>query len=29
MQPVWQQYEGAIGADVIKAAQTVNRNQRD
>jgi len=29
MQPVWQHYEGAIGADVIKAAQTVNRNQRD
>lgn len=29
MQPVWQQFEGVIGADVIKAAQTVNRNKRD
>jgi C4-dicarboxylate-binding protein DctP len=27
MQPVWQQFEGAIGADVIKAAQTVNRKR--
>jgi C4-dicarboxylate-binding protein DctP len=26
MQPVWQQFEGVIGADVMKAAQTVNRN---
>jgi C4-dicarboxylate-binding protein DctP len=29
MQPVWQQFETAIGRDVIKAAQTVNRNKRD
>ena len=29
MQPVWQQFEAAIGRDVIKAAQTVNRNKRD
>ncbi len=27
MQPVWQQFEGAIGADVMKAAQTVNRKR--
>ena len=27
MQPVWQQFEGVIGADVMKAAQTVNRNK--
>lgn len=29
MQPVWQQFEQDIGADVIKAAQTVNRKKRD
>jgi C4-dicarboxylate-binding protein DctP len=29
MQPVWQQFESVIGADVMKAAQTVNRNKRD
>lgn len=29
MRPVWQQFEGAIGADVMKAAQTVNRKQRN
>ncbi|MDM8350255.1 TRAP transporter substrate-binding protein [Pseudomonas sp. sp1636] len=29
MQPVWQQFETVIGADVIKAAQTVNRKKRD
>jgi C4-dicarboxylate-binding protein DctP len=29
MQPVWQQFEAAIGRDVIKAAQTVNRSKRD
>ncbi|WP_372867041.1 TRAP transporter substrate-binding protein [Pseudomonas sp.] len=29
MQPVWQQFEQEIGADVIKAAQTVNRKQRN
>ncbi|MCY1518321.1 C4-dicarboxylate-binding periplasmic protein DctP [compost metagenome] len=29
MRPVWQQFEPAIGADVMKAAQTVNRKQRD
>ena len=29
MQPVWQQFETVIGRDVIKAAQTVNRNKRD
>jgi len=29
MQPVWQQFEGVIGADVMKAAQTVNRNKRN
>lgn len=28
MRPVWQQFEGVIGADIIKAAQTVNRNKR-
>jgi C4-dicarboxylate-binding protein DctP len=28
MRPVWQQFEGEIGADIIKAAQTVNRNKR-
>lgn len=28
MQPVWQQFEEVIGADVIKAAQTVNRSRR-
>ena len=28
MQPVWQQFEGVIGADIMKAAQTVNRNKR-
>ena len=29
MRPVWQQFEAAIGADVIQAAQTVNRRSRD
>ena len=29
MRPVWQQFEPAIGADVMKAAQTVNRKQRN
>jgi C4-dicarboxylate-binding protein DctP len=29
MQPVWQQFEGAIGADVMKAAQTVNRTKHN
>jgi C4-dicarboxylate-binding protein DctP len=29
MQPVWQEFEGVIGADVMKAAQIVNRNKRD
>ena len=29
MQPVWQQFAGAIGADVMKAAQTVNRKSRE
>jgi len=29
MRPVWQQFESVIGSDVIKAAQTVNRKQRD
>ena len=29
MQPVWKEFEGVIGADIIKAAQTVNRNKRD
>ncbi|MGE8498023.1 MAG: TRAP transporter substrate-binding protein [Pseudomonas sp.] len=29
MRPVWQQFEGSIGADVMKAAQTVNRKQRN
>jgi len=29
MRPVWQQFETAIGADVIQAAQTVNRKQLD
>lgn len=28
MRPVWQQFEPVIGADIIKAAQTVNRKQR-
>ncbi|MES2818223.1 MAG: DctP family TRAP transporter solute-binding subunit [Pseudomonadota bacterium] len=28
MQPVWQQFEKQIGADVIKAAQMVNRKSR-
>ena len=27
MQPVWQRFEAEIGADVMKAAQTVNRKQ--
>ena len=25
MQPLWQDYEGKIGSDVLRAAQTVNR----
>lgn len=25
MQPLWQEYEGKIGSDVLRAAQTVNR----
>ena len=29
MRPVWQEFEPVIGADIIKAAQTVNRKQRD
>lgn len=29
MQPVWQEFEGVIGADVMKAAQIVNRNKRN
>ncbi|WP_137886806.1 TRAP transporter substrate-binding protein [Pseudomonas sp. 2FE] len=29
MRPVWQQFEAAIGADVLKAAQAVNRQPRD
>ena len=29
MRPVWQQFESAIGSDVIRAAQTVNRKHRD
>ncbi|MFZ3204338.1 MAG: TRAP transporter substrate-binding protein [Pseudomonas sp.] len=29
MRPVWQQFEAQIGSDVLKAAQTVNRKQRD
>jgi C4-dicarboxylate-binding protein DctP len=29
MRPVWQQFESVIGSDVIKAAQTVNRKQRN
>lgn len=29
MRPVWQRFEAAIGSDVIKAAQAVNRKQRD
>jgi C4-dicarboxylate-binding protein DctP len=29
MQPVWQQFEAQIGNDVLKAAQTVNRKQRN
>jgi len=29
MQPVWQQFEAQIGSDVMKAAQTVNRKQRN
>lgn len=29
MQPVWLEFEGVIGADVMKAAQIVNRNKRD
>ena len=28
MRPVWQRFETEIGADVLKAAQTVNRKQR-
>lgn len=28
MQPVWQQFEAAIGADVLSAAQAVNRKRR-
>lgn len=28
MQPVWKEFEPVIGADIIKAAQTVNRKQR-
>lgn len=28
MRPVWQEFEPVIGADIIKAAQTVNRKQR-
>ncbi|WP_277374630.1 TRAP transporter substrate-binding protein [Pseudomonas sp. AA-38] len=29
MRPVWAQFEQQIGADVLKAAQTVNRKHRD
>lgn len=29
MQPVWQQFEADIGADILKAAQTVNRKNRE
>ncbi|WP_437420344.1 TRAP transporter substrate-binding protein [Stutzerimonas chloritidismutans] len=29
MRPVWKEFEPAIGADIIKAAQTVNRKQRN
>jgi len=29
MRPVWQRFEAAIGRDVMKAAQTVNRKKRD
>ncbi|NQD93741.1 TRAP transporter substrate-binding protein DctP, partial [Pseudomonas sp. CrR25] len=29
MRPVWQQFEPEIGADVMKAAQTVNRKQHN
>ena len=29
MRPVWQQFEGEIGSDVIKAAQIVNRKRND
>lgn len=29
MRPVWQQFESVIGADIINAAQTVNRKQRN
>ncbi|CAM5238893.1 C4-dicarboxylate ABC transporter OS=Stutzerimonas stutzeri OX=316 GN=CXK95_09205 PE=3 SV=1 [Stutzerimonas stutzeri] len=29
MRPVWQQFESDIGADIIKAAQTVNRKQHN
>ncbi|MBE7377077.1 TRAP transporter substrate-binding protein [Pseudomonas lopnurensis] len=29
MRPVWQQFESVIGADIIKAAETVNRKQRN
>ena len=25
MQPLWQNYEASIGADMLRAAQTVNR----
>lgn len=29
MRPVWQRFESVIGADIIKAAETVNRKQRN
>jgi len=29
MRPVWKEFEAEIGADIIKAAQTVNRKQRN
>jgi len=29
MRPVWKEFEPMIGADIIKAAETVNRKQRD
>ena len=29
MRPVWEQFQGQIGRDVIKAAQTVNRKHRE
>ncbi len=29
MRPVWKEFEPVIGADIIKAAQTVNRKQHD